>query len=88
MYYDWDDYLLDCEYEAFREETGHITNFDEGRLWYHELAVKEYNELKGEVVMVIGEASNAWCEHGLYCLDFGDLTEFWRIVDRIKKEGQ
>ena len=77
---------MDWEYECFREQTGHITNFDLKEAERYQKAIDLYSKISPDTKLVIGEGYKWEYLKGLYMLStFQDLSEFWAIYDELEK---
>lgn len=78
--YDYPEYGYSHDYEAFRESTGHITDFAPAEVPKYEAAIKEC----GDPMITIGDGYNKG-QKGLYLHRDGCLSDFWAIFR--KHEG-
>lgn len=76
------------EYEQYRKNTGHITNFSKKDLKIYVDALIQYNFIQHHNLR-IGVASNKVCDYGLYKKNNkklkSDLTPFWNIFRDIQE---
>lgn len=58
-----------------------ITNFSKSELDKMYESINEYNNITNEIVLMVGKASNTFCEYGLWIItsECRNLSGFWNI---------
>lgn len=81
MYNDYPDFH-DYDYEEYREQTGHVTDFGADETYSYVIAVERYKKINPESLLRVGEGYHKG-QGGLYCTaPVGDLGPFWRLFER------
>lgn len=81
MYNDYCDFH-DFDYEEYREQTGHITDFSAHETNKYVLSVERYKKINPESLLHVGEGYHKG-QGGLYGSMLDDLGPFWRLFESL-----